>query len=584
VSFWRTVRLFYQFARPYRKQFALGIIALLAVDLLNVFPPLLLKGFIDQATVTLDGDRNYKPYLWIGLAYAIIAIAQGLCRYLWRIWLVFASYKSAQRLREAYFEKLQRLPPSFYDRHPIGDLMALATNDIEAYRFAVGPALLIFSDAVFLFISLPPVMFWLSPKLSLLALAPMLFLPFAVIKIQKHIHSRFEDVQEQFSRLSGFAQENLEGIRVVKSYAREWPQLRRFSNIGREFVRLNLRLARVQSVFEPMLQLALTLGFVSLLAFAGPSVAIGAISIGTFVAFLRYLDNLAWPMTAFGMAVIHYQRGKTSFERIQKILNEPEEAAPITVSNSSLTNDPPPLLEARGLSFSYENGSQALSNLNFKIKHGSKVALLGPVGSGKSTLVRLLSGLYPIAPGMLFWNGIDVATIPLAERRRQIAIVPQEVFLFSETLQWNVALGGTAVDETSVKAALNTADLSTEAAEWGLGIQVGQKGLNLSGGQRARATLARALVRKVPLLILDDSLSSVDSETESTILTNLAREFRNDCALLMITHRTARIMDFDQVLVLEKGRLIENGQPHELLIKPGFYRELHELQQMESRL
>lgn len=568
----------------------LGLLALLAVDALNAFPPLVLKAFIDRAAAN---TREWHPYLVLGAIYAALAIAQGACRYLWRMWLVTSSHRAVQTLREDYFAKLQRLPPAFYDRHPIGDLMALATNDVEAVRFALGPGLIVLADGIFLFLTLPPAMLWLSPKFTLLAMAPMVFIPFVVVRGQKLIHHRFEQVQEQFSRLSGFAQENIEGMRIVKAFVREWTRLERFDRLGREFVRLNIKLARAQSIFDPLFIIAVSLGLASLFLFGGRDVVSGAVSLGTFVAFLRYLDNLAWPMMAFGMAITHYQRGKSSLERIYGVFSEPEQRTDEAATTSRAPRPAPPktlvTLEARNLTFTYAGTSKpALNNVSFRIEGGTRTALVGPIGSGKTTLVRLLSGLYEAPPGMLFWNGIDVGELSLRERRDLLSVVPQDAFLFSDTLEENVLLGlhGANHNPQSALSALEHAGLAEETGIWGLGAAIGERGLNLSGGQRARVTLARALARHCPLLVLDDSLSSIDAQTESRILDGLANLAANrpDQTLLMITHRFARLWKFDQVLVFDGGELAQHGKPTELSKKPGLYRQLLELQQMESAL
>ena len=569
------------YVRPHRRQFALGLLALFGVDALNVLPPLLLKNFIDRVSA---GTRQFSPFLMLGVCYLIIALGQGVCRYLWRMLLIASSHRVAEQLREDYFAKLQRLPPSFYDKHPIGDLMAMATNDVEAVRFAIGPGLLVFADAIFLLTSTPPAMIWLSPRLTVLALAPMLLLPFVIIYAERLVHDRFNKVQEQFSHLSGFAQENIEGIKIVKAFVREWTQLGRFDALGKDFVKLNVRLAAAQSVFEPLFLLTVSMGLVSLFIFGGREVIAGVIGLGTFVAFLRYLDNLAWPMMAFGMAVTQYQRGKTSLERMLEVFNEREEPTALPSSPITVARPRPALLEACGLTFHYPGVSEpALQNVNFRIETGTRTAVVGPIGSGKSTLVRLLAGLFEVPPGMLFWNGIDLTEIPLVERRARLAVVPQDAFLFSETLNWNVNMGEIHTDATPF---LDRAGLRAETAEWGLDTMIGERGLNLSGGQRARVTLARALARKAPLLVLDDALSSVDAETEARILDNLSEADLNqqDQTLLMITHRFARLHSFDQVLVLKDGLLIQQGTPREVAARTGLYRTLLELQQMESEL
>ena len=566
------------------------MVALFAVDALNVLPPLLLKNFIDRVTA---GTQQFSPFLRLGLLYLVIALGQGVCRYLWRMFLIASSHRVSEKLREDYFAKLQRLPTSFYDRHPIGDLMAMATNDVEAVRFAIGPGLLVFADAIFLLSSIPPAMIWLSPKLTVVALAPMLLLPFIIIYAEKLVHDRFEKVQEQFSHLSGFAQENLEGIKIVKAFVREWTQLGRFDKLGKDFVLLNVKLAAAQSVFEPVFLLTVSLGLMSLFIFGGHAVITGVIGLGTFVAFVRYLDNLAWPMMAFGMAVTQYQRGKTSLERLHEVFNEREEPLPRALPTPQVTvqGSKPALLEARNLTFYYPGRAEpALLNINFQIQPGTRTAIVGPIGSGKTTLVRLLAGLIDVEPGMLFWKGVDVTHLTLVQRREALAVVPQDAFLFSETLSWNVNMGDVHADATPY---LQLAGLTEETAQWGLSAMIGERGLNLSGGQRARVTLARALARKAPLLILDDALSSVDSETEARILDNLTNQptarperpkQQADQALLMITHRFARLYSFDQLLVFKDGQLVQHGAPAAVSSQTGLYKQMLELQQMESAL
>ncbi len=591
----QTLKNFYRFAKPYRKQFILGILALLVVDTLNVFPPLILKSFIDQVIKNFSGNKDFLPFLWLGIIFISIALGQGICRYLWRMFLIRGSFNAAEKLREEYFTKLQKLPPSFYDRNPIGDLMSLATNDVEAIRFALGPGLLVFVDAVFFLISIPPAMFFLSPKLACIALAPMIVVPLIITQAEKLIHHRFEKVQAQFSKLSAFAQENIEGIKIIKSFAREWTQLKRFSREGETFIELNLKLAKAQSIFEPLFTLAVSLGLVSLLIFAGKDVIEGYVSLGTFVAFTRYLDQLVWPMMAFGLAVTYYQRGKTSLERILHVFGEKEEeisSFPQIATpryNIGARNDKQnPLIEAKNLTFKYPGEQKnALQNVSFQINKSSRVALVGPIGSGKSTLIRLLLGLYEVPSHMLFWNGIDLSTLSLNERREKIAVVPQEVFLFRESLEWNILMGSKnqnlQLNDAEFKTLLKRAGLEKESAEWQKDFTIGERGLTLSGGQRARVTLARALIRQTPLLILDDALSSVDVQTETEILNGLS-SLSGEQTLIMITHRFTRLSAFDQVLVLKEGTLVQAGSPQELSEQEGLFKELLELQRLEDEL
>lgn len=596
LSFLDTFRRLYGYIRPYRRQFLLGITAVLAVDLLSVFPPLVLKRFVDQIQQIAAGDTRLGPFLWLGLVYALIALGQGISRYFWRMLLLRASFEAAQRVREEYFSKLQRLPPAFYDRNAIGDLISLATNDVEAVRFTLGPGILVFADAVFYAMIIPPAMIWLSPKLALIALAPMAVIPFVMVRLEKMIHDRFARVQAEFSRLTAFSQENIAGIRLVKAFVREWAQLKRFKNIGREFVRLNVKLARAQVFFEPFFTLIVSLGIVLLIILAGPDVIRGTVSIGTFVAFTRYLEHLVWPMMALGLALTYYQRGKTSLERIVQVLDQKEvpedriEALPASAPDGFERENEPPLVEARDLTFTYPgSGVPALRNVSFRVESGKRTAVVGTVASGKSTVVRLLAGLYEPGPGMLFWKGTDVARMGLWARRVHLAVVPQDVFLFMETLRWNVALGGqgASLETTSddqILRALHAAGMREEAERWGLDVQLGERGLNLSGGQRGRVALARAILRSAPLIVMDDALSSVDSDTELKILSRLTGGGFEKHGLLMVTHRLSHLWRFDHVIVLKDGAVAESGDPKILAESGGLYQQLLEMQRLEDEL
>ncbi|MBI2606021.1 MAG: ABC transporter ATP-binding protein [Deltaproteobacteria bacterium] len=593
MGFVKTVKILYGYLRPYRRRVALGVLCLLGVDALSILPPLVLKEFIDHAgrvfSRSLSGGywAAFLPFLLLGLAYALIACGQGAFRYAWRVYLIKSSHRAAERIRDDYFSKLQRLPPSFYDRHPIGDLMALATNDVEAVRFALGPGLLVFADAVFLFLVLPPAMLALSPRLTLVSLAPMALVPFVIGWAEKLVHRRFERVQAQFSKLTAFAQEDIEGIRIVKAFVREWTQLERFGALGKDFVRLNVKLARAQSIFEPVFILSVGAGLAALLFFAGSDVIGGRVPLGTFVAFTRYLDQLVWPMMAFGLAVTYYQRGKGSLKRIVEVLSEKEDDAPAArqPARAPIFDETAPLLEIRGLTFAYGHDEPVLKNVNLRIASGEWVALVGPVGSGKSTIVKLLSGLYPAPRGTVFWKGVDVSDLTLKARRQELAVVPQETLLFSDSLGANVMLGlnsGAGEDQDRFfSAALSRAALISGEREWKFEMPIGEKGSNLSGGERARVTLARAFVREAPLLVLDDALSNIDASTEGRILDRFED---NENSLLMITNRFARLSLFDRVYVLKAGEIAQAGSAAELSRVPGLYRQLLELQLLEDEL
>ncbi len=594
MGFFHTVKVLYSYLRPYRKRIAIGLITLLLVDVLNAFPPLVLKTFIDQAQDTFKGDRRFSPYFLLGALYLLIAIVQGLLRYLWRQMLVKSSHRAVEKIRDDYFRKLQTLTPSFYDVNPIGDLMSLATNDVEAVRFALGPGLLVFADAIFLFLAIPPAMIFLSPRLTLISLVPLFFVPFAMGWLEKQVYERFKKVQEQFSELTTFSQENIEGVRIIKAFVREWSQIKRFAQLGKEFILLNLKLGKVQGLIEPVFIIALNLGTVFLIYYAGPSVISGEVELGTFVAFTRYLDQLVWPLTAVGLAVTYYLRGKGSLYRILAVLNDQNSIDCRTdQSQSSVVTDKTTenLLSIDNLNFKYgKMTNETLKNVSFKIKKGEWVAFVGPIGSGKSTLCKIIAGHYPVGAKKIFWSGRDVIEMTLKERREKISIVPQELFLFSDTVGVNVELGAEttrqSISEGEIHKLLKESAFTDDLHDWNLDMQVGERGAYLSGGQRARLTLARAYARNAELLILDDALSSVDVKTESEIIRKLFQKRKDQhlSSLIMITHRFSGIMNFDRIIVFKKGMIIDEGKPSDLLKRDGLFKKLYELQKLEDEL
>lgn len=586
MGFKQTLKVFYFYIRPHRKAYIGGVVFLLIVDILNAISPLILKQFIDQAGLALGTDNSQTPAYWIfillGFGYFLIAFGQAVCRYFWRTLLIRASYQAAEKIREDYFEKLQKLPPAFYNKRPIGDLMALASNDVEAIRFAIGPGFLLTLDSLFLFSFLPPAMILLSPELTLFALVPMLIVPFLVLWLKAKIHTHFQNVQAHFSKLSAFAQETLEGVRIIKTFVREWIQLKRFSYLGKEFIGHNLNLAFSQALLEQVFTMSIFFGLASLVLLAGPKVISGQVTLGTFVAFTKYLENLAWPMMAIGMAISFYQRGKGSLQRMLEVFQAKEaEKHSIEYQPLFFNEEKDPVLEVRNLTYGYIDSQIVLNNVSFSINKGQKTSLVGSIGSGKSTLIKLISGLYPAPQETIFLNGTDVNSIPLAQRRRYLSLVPQEAFLFSETLGWNVTFGENQ-SKKEIYDALITAGLEAELKEWDLHTPLGEKGLNLSGGQRARVALARGLAqRQRKLLILDDVLSNIDSQTEELILKHITS--LKD-TLLMVTHRYSALTTFDQILVLRAGKIIEQGTHADLIRTNSYYNELYELQQMEESL
>ena len=512
---------------------------------------------------------------------------------------------SGRDIRKKFADHLFGLSSSFFDKRRIGELMSLATNDVDAIRMALGPGLLTLADALFYFLTVPVAMYWLSPKLTLIAFIPLPLIPLFVMRNEKEIHKRFDQVQASFGKISSLAQENLNGIRVIKAFAREDAQLERFKRAGEDHIRHSLWLARVQSAFGPMLDFFMSLGLVLLLYFGGQSVIEKTVTLGTFVAFQRYIQKMVWPMTALGLSITYYQRGIASSNRIQEVLSVKsdieESLTPVLPADYRVGTFAAPWktrgeIEFKNLSFRFAGAErESLSGLSLKIKAGERIAFIGGIGSGKSALLGLIPRLYPVGRGMLFIDGVDVNDWPIDELRRQVGYVSQEVFLFSDSVIENVAYGLSDLHDSSPAHLLKSSivEASTRLAsvhEDMLGLRegyqtvLGERGVNLSGGQKQRLTIARALAKQPSILVLDDALSSVDVQTEERILTSLrSRGARN--TEIIAAHRISTIKDADRIVVLDRGRIDQLGSHEELLKdRAGLYFNFYEQQRLKEDL
>lgn len=568
----------------------------MTIDILEIVPPWLLKIAVDIAT----GDRPLHLLKWTVIGYLATAILQAIGRYGWRMYLTRASMFSGRDIRNNFAEHLFGLGQSFFDRRPIGDLMSLATSDVEAVRMMLGAGLLTLADSIFYFMTVPVAMYLLSPKLTLLSFLPLPIVPWLVMRNEREIHERYDLVQEQFSEISAMTQESLNGVRVLKAFAQEGPQTHRFKKECDRFFKLNLRLARVQSSFGPTLDFTMSLGMVLLLYVGGKELiqngdVVGALTLGTFVAFQRYIQKMVWPMAAFGMALSTYQRSVTSESRLDEVHQSKtdvpqssEATVPLTFAPTGWKTDG--RIEIRSLSFRFPGTEKmVLNGLNLTIEPGERVAFVGSIGSGKSALLSLIPRLYPVDSGMLFIDGGDVNRWDLRELRHQVGYVSQDVFLFSETVLENLAY-------SLQDGAANSKDLIFEHTRLacvhddvlglvdGYQTRVGERGVNLSGGQKQRLTIARAIVKKPSILILDDALSSVDVQTEEKILRGLkARPGRN--TELICAHRISTIQDADKIVVLDRGQIIQQGRHQELLTdRNGLYFRFVEQQHLKDEL
>ena len=563
-----------------------GLLTLVMVDLLEILPPILLKKAVDSVIEL----KPYRDLLIFAGFYFGVLFAQGFCRWGWRVFLIRSSMLAGRDLRGDFASHLFGLSASFYDKNRVGDLMSLANSDIESVRQFLGPGLLTFADALFYLATVPVAMYWLSPKLTLLALLPIPIIPYLVWKLEGAVHDRYKASQDQFSALSAMAQENLNGIRVIKAFAREEAQYSRFRAIGEEYVRLNLRLSRVQSAFGPLMDFFASLGIVLLLWYGGGHVMSGVVTLGTFVAFQRYIQKMIWPMMALGFAASFYQRSLASSARLKEIFVQETNIIPSASPRRSPTVGKG-RIEVRNLSFAFPGTTkEVLRNLSFTIEPGTRAAFVGRIGSGKSALFSIIPRIYPAPTGTVFLDGVPIEEWPLEELRAQIGFVSQEVFLFSETVYENIGFGIHAREAKAREAAIRSAarmasvDSDLLALPRGYETLLGERGVNLSGGQKQRVSLERAIATEPSILILDDALSAVDVKTEEAILSGLRNRPGKNTELIA-AHRISTVKDADRIFVLEKGEIAEEGTHAELIRrKSGIYSQFYEEQRLKEDL
>jgi ATP-binding cassette subfamily B protein len=536
-----------------------------------------------------------------------IGLFAGIFRFLMRRVLTGVSRDIEYDMRNEFFAHLQTLPASYFQANRTGDLMSRATNDLNAVRMMIGPAVMYLSDTILTFVVAVALMISIDWRLTLVALIPLPCVSISVKYFGTVIHRRFEEIQAQLSDLSAVAQEAFAGVRVVRAYRQEADQLERFAQTNGEFVRRNRRLIAVQGFFFPSMTFFLGLGALVIIWYGSREVIGGRLTLGQFVAFFGYLTLLGWPMIAFGWVTNMVQRGMASWKRMLEVLNTvPSIADPVGDPERVAPHGPPSVrgeIEFRDLTFRYGE-TTVLERISAKIAAGQTVALVGPTGSGKSTLISLLARLHDPPAGTVFVDGGDVRLWPLAALRGAIGFVPQEPFLFSDTLAANVAFGidatdlgralsGPAGEDPGLKgprhdrilAAAGVARLDKDVADFSSGYDtiVGERGITLSGGQKQRTALARALAIDPGILILDDALSAVDTYTEEEILSRLRGVMRQRTSII-VSHRVSTVRHADQILVLDRGRIVERGTHDELIRAGGLYAELHKKQLLEEEL
>jgi len=570
-------RLLPELAR-HRLRLLLGLLCLVATTAFSVANPWVLRHAIDDLTLAVTRG---KLWLYAGLIVALISV-EGFFRYHMRMILIGISREMEYELRNRVLHQLTLLPPGYYQRNRVGELLSRASNDMSAVRMVLGPGIMYTANTVASFVGAVSLMTLISPRLTLLALVPLVLVSVLVHRYGRRIHDQFEVVQAQLAEISAIVQENLAGARVVRAYAQEAHEEARFAAANEEYVERNRRLVRTTGIVHPGIQFLMGLGSVTVLWLGGRMVIAGEVTLGAYVAFGVYLAMLNWPMIALGWVVNLFERGEASLGRIHAIVDARPEIA---------DQDPLPLVEIRGdvelrgLTFGYPGGPPVLRDLSLKVPAGSTVAIVGPTGSGKTTLVSLLPRLWDAPPGTLLVDGHDVRRIPLALLRGAIGFVPQESFLFSDTVRENVAFGLPAADAARVEWAAGVAQLTKDLADFPQGLEttVGERGITLSGGQKQRTALARALATDPRILVLDDALSAVDTETEEQILEGL-RHVRRSRTTFLVSHRVSTAKDADLIVALRDGAIVEAGTHDELVAQGGFYADLHRRQLLEAEI
>jgi ATP-binding cassette subfamily B multidrug efflux pump len=564
----------------HRKLLALGGLCVIGSSIFSLLKPAIVGGAVDVLSTAITRSAMIRYSLMLVGASAI----EGLFLYLQRWIIIGESRKIEYEMRNDFFSHLEKMPLSYYHEQRTGDLMSRATNDLSSVRMLIGPAVMYTASSLLVVTGAFIMMMRIDKRMALISLVSLPIVAVLVKIFGQEIHVRYKSVQDYFGDISARVQENLAGVRVVRAFGQEKNETDTFKRMNHEYVERNRSLIRLTATFYPALHGVIGIMFGVVFFMGSRRMIAGAMTIGSFVAFQFYLGRMIWPLIALGWVINLFQRGMASMVRLDEVWRVQPGATHTSVQPGFIPAQTNAHINVSNLTFTYDK-QPVLRNVSFSIKHGETVGIVGRTGSGKSTLLAMIARTFEPPPDTIFIDGRPVETIPLHELREMIGMVPQETFLFSESIAENILFGRATATSDEVREAAEEAGLSGDVATFSQGLEtvIGERGITLSGGQKQRTAIARALIRNPQILILDDALSAVDTATEERILRAL-REIRKGRTVLVVSHRVSSVKDSDQILVLDNGRVVERGTHESLIAHDGYYADLYRRQTIEEEL